>query len=141
MHTNTHTKTLHLRNIHVHTHTHTHREVAQKCFCESANCRGYLGVTKQMAASGKLLLPSTSREMGSPRSPRGSPRSPSVREGRRKGRTRTQSVADSMVRMGPLTTVLIHVYPPSLPPSLPPPHSLPLSLRKKCTKLLVPAGV
>ena len=68
---------------HTHTHTHTHRDIAQKCYCGSANCRGYLGQTKQSG----VKLGGAQRDVGSP----------SVRDGRRRGRPRAQSVEDSMV--------------------------------------------
>ena len=68
------------------THTHTHSDVAQKCFCGSANCRGYLGRTKQAPSALKVVT--SQREIGSPQSP----------SARRRGRLhRTQNDADSAV--------------------------------------------
>lgn len=64
-------------------------EAAQKCFCGSANCRGYLGAPKQ--PENRLGL-----EGGVP--------SPTGKEGRRRGRGRGD--ADSMVRMGWLLVFL-----------------------------------
>ena len=102
-HTLTHSHTHSYTHIHTtrppHTHTHTlntpthystpsphsrpPRDIAQKCYCGSANCRGYLGQTKQSAGR----VGGVQREMGSP----------SIREGKRRGRQRAQSVEDSMV--------------------------------------------
>lgn len=61
-------------------------DVAQKCYCGSANCRGYLGQTKQTPATLKVVT--LDRELGSPRSPSSS---------RRRPRQRIQSDADSAV--------------------------------------------
>ena len=62
-----------------------HRDVAQKCFCGSDNCRGYLGAPKQ-AGGGAGRLAGPSRDMGSP----------TVREGKRR-KHRAQTDEDSMV--------------------------------------------
>ena len=76
-------------------------DVAQKCYCGSANCRGYLGQTKQTPATLKVVT--LDRELGSPRSPSSS---------RRRPRQRIQSDADSAVSHGQSTNFsFITSYP------------------------------
>ena len=61
---------------------------AQKCYCGSDNCRGYIGQSKQSSNSLKVVG-SSARDLGSPRSPR-----------EKRGRVRVQrlmSDADSAV--------------------------------------------
>ena len=73
-------------------------DVAQKCYCGSANCRGYLGQTKQTPAMLKVVT--LDRELGSPRSPSSS---------RRRPRQRIQSDADSAVSHGARTKTITAV--------------------------------
>ena len=67
------------------------RDVAQKCFCGSSNCRGYLGRSKQTQTA------SSNPKVLSQHIDQGFPHSPSTR---RRGRHRLQSNADSVVSAG-----------------------------------------
>lgn len=69
-------------------------DVAQRCYCGAASCRGFLGQTKQAPASMRVLSQPAEPLLSSPV---GSPQSPSATSRRRGKQQRLQNPADSAV--------------------------------------------